>query len=88
MYYVIICSGYQVLIFVVYSVSWWCQQMQTFSVLLAFCQGDFTGTCEFPAQRPVTGSFDVFLDLRLNQESKNNGDPVIWDAIALIITSL
>ena len=29
--------------------------------------GEFTGTGEFPAQRPVTRSFDVFYDLRLNK---------------------
>ena len=29
--------------------------------------GEFTGPGEFPAQRPVTRSFDVFFDLRLNQ---------------------
>ena len=33
--------------------------------------GHFAGnspvTCEFPAQRPVTRSFDVFFDLRLNK---------------------
>ena len=29
--------------------------------------GDFTGPGEFPAQRPVTRSFDVFFDLRLNK---------------------
>ena len=28
--------------------------------------GEFTGPGEFPAQRPVTRSFDVFFDLRLN----------------------
>ena len=28
--------------------------------------GEFTGPGEFPTQRPVTQSFDVFLDLRLN----------------------
>ena len=28
---------------------------------------EFTGTGEFPAQRPVTRSFDVFLDLRPNK---------------------
>ena len=31
--------------------------------------GEFTGPGEFPAQRPVTPSFDVFLDLRLNKRS-------------------
>ena len=29
--------------------------------------GEFTGTGEFPVQRPVTGSCDVFFDLRLNK---------------------
>ena len=39
--------------------------METFSVLLAICAGNSPVTCEFPAQRPVTRSFDVFFDLRL-----------------------
>ena len=29
--------------------------------------GEFTGPGEFPTQRPVTWSFDVFFDLRLNK---------------------
>ena len=29
--------------------------------------GEFTGTGEFPTQRSVTRSFDVFFDLRLNE---------------------
>ena len=29
--------------------------------------GEFTGPGEFPTQRPVTRSFDVFSDLRLNE---------------------
>ena len=47
--------------------SWWCHQMETFSVLLAICAGNSPVTGEFPAQRPVTQSFDVFFDLRLNK---------------------
>ena len=35
----------------IYSVTWWTHQMETFSV-----------TGEFPAQRPVTRSFDVFFE--------------------------
>ena len=31
--------------------------------------GEFTGPGEFPPQRPVTRSFDVFFDLRLNRQS-------------------
>ena len=46
--------------------SWWCNQMETFSALLPICAGNSPVTGEFPAQRPVTRSFDVFFDLRLN----------------------
>ena len=31
--------------------------------------GEFTGPGEFPTQRPVTRSFDVFFDRRLNKRS-------------------
>ena len=41
--------------------------METFSALLAICAGNSPVSGEFPAQRPVTRSFDVFLDLRLNK---------------------
>ena len=34
--------------------------------------GEFTDPGEFPTQRPVTGSFDVFFDLRLNKRLVNN----------------
>ena len=47
--------------------SWWCHQMETFSALLAFCAGNSPVTGEFPTQRTVTRSFDVFFDLRLNK---------------------
>ena len=46
--------------------SLWRHQMETFSALLAFCAGNSPVIGEFPAQRPVTRSFDVFFDLRLN----------------------
>ena len=42
--------------------------MKTFSALLALCAGNSSVTCAFPAQRPVTRSFDVFSDLRLNKQ--------------------
>ena len=44
--------------------TWWRHQMETFSALLAFCEGNSPVTGEFPAQRPVTRSFDVFFDQR------------------------
>ena len=47
--------------------SWWRHQMETFSVLLAICAGNSPVPGEFPAQRPVMRSFDVFFDLRPNK---------------------
>ena len=40
--------------------------MKVFSALLALCVGNSPVTGEFPSQRPVTRSFDMFFDLRLN----------------------
>ena len=37
--------------------------METFSALLTLCVGNSPVTGEFPTQRPVTRSFDVFYDL-------------------------
>ena len=47
--------------------SWWRHQMETLSALLAIYAGNSPLPGEFPAQRPVTRSFDVFFDLRLNK---------------------
>ena len=47
--------------------TWWRHQMETFSALLAICAGNSPVPGDFPAQRPVTRSFDVFFDLRLNK---------------------
>ena len=46
--------------------SWWRHQMETFSALLAICAGNSPVSGEFPAQRPVTRSFDIFFDLRMD----------------------
>ena len=48
--------------------AWWRHQMETFSALLALCAGDSPVTGEFPSQRPVTRSFDVFFEPRLNKQ--------------------
>ena len=47
--------------------TWWRHQMEKFSALLAICAGNSPVPGEFPTQRPVTRSFDVFFDLRLNK---------------------
>ena len=58
--------------FTVFSVfgiaSWWRYQMETFSTLLALCEGNPPVSGGYPSQRPVTQSFDVFFDLRLNKQ--------------------
>ena len=42
--------------------------MDTFTGLLAFCEGNSPATGEFPSQRPVTRSNDGFFDLRLDKQ--------------------
>ena len=62
--------------------------METFCALLAICAGNSTVPGDFPAQRPVTQSFDVFFDLRLDQRlSKPLVRLVIWDDTVPILTS-
>ena len=49
--------------------------METFSALLAICAENSPVIGEIPTQRPVTRSFDVFFDLRLNKRlSKQSWD--------------
>ena len=46
--------------------------MEIFPALLAICAGNSPVAGEFPIQRPVMRSFDVFFDLRLNKRLLNN----------------
>ena len=62
--------------------------METFSALLAPCEGNPPETGGFRSQRPVTRSFGIFFDLRLRKDWAKIETPVIWDAVALIMTSL
>ena len=48
---------------------WWRHQMERFFALLTLCAGNSPVTIEFPSQWPVTQSFDVFFDLRLEEQS-------------------
>ena len=50
------------------------RQMETFSSLLALCEGNPPVTGGFPSQRPMTRSFDVFVDRRLTNGWANNRD--------------
>ena len=48
--------------------TWRCHQMETFSTLLALCAGNSPVTSEFPSQRPVTQSCNIFFHLCLNKQ--------------------
>ena len=52
--------------------SWWRHQMKTFPALLALCEGKSPVIGEFPSQRPVVRSFDVFFDLHPNKRLSKN----------------
>ena len=54
--------------------------METFAALLAIYAVSSPVTVEFTAQRPVTKSFDIFLDLRLNRRLNKQswGYRLIW----------
>ena len=63
--------------------------MEMFSALLGICAENSPVTGEFPTLRPVTRSFDVFFDLRLNKTIEYTiVRLVIWDAIKPIMSSL
>ena len=47
--------------------TWLHHQMETFSALMAICAGNSQVPGEFPSQRPVTRSSDVFFDLSLDK---------------------
>ena len=53
--------------------AWSRYHMETFSALLAFCRNSPL-TEEFPSQKSVTQSFDVFFDLRINTRLPYNRD--------------
>ena len=60
--------------------------MEIFSALLALYARNSPVTGEFPSQRSVTWSFDVFFDLRLNVQMLNE-DPVWLDAFMTLSDS-
>ena len=63
--------------------------METFSTLLALCEGTMPVTGGFPSQSPATRIFDVFfLSAAVQTVEQIRETPMIWDTIALIMTSL
>ena len=68
------CSSLQSIHYSLYS-PWWRHQIETFPALLAICAGISPVTGEFPSQRSVTRSFDVFFDLHPNKRLRKQS----WD---------
>ena len=62
--------------------------METFPASLAICVGNSPVTDEFPAQKSVMQSFDVFFIYAWINGWVNNRGASDWDAIAPIMTSL
>ena len=63
----------------------------TFSALLALCAGYSPVTGEFPLQRPVTWSLDVFFDLRLNKRQaifRNKTGTLLIEPLGAILRKL
>ena len=58
--------------------------METFYALLAICAGNSPVNGEFPAQRPGTRSFDVFLDLRLNERLSKTYDSPVFNLVTAV----
>ena len=54
--------------------TWWRHQMENFSTLLVICAGNSSVNGEFPAQRPVTRSFDFSLICAWMNGWVNSGD--------------
>ena len=68
-------------------ITWRRHQMETFCAVTALCVGNSPVTGEFPSQRPVTRSFDIFFDLGLNkrlskqQQSKRRWFETPWRSL-------
>ena len=63
--------------------------METFFASMALCERNPLVNGGFPSQRPVMQGLDVFFALRLNKTFKQTLQTlVMWDASALIMTSL
>ena len=67
---------------------WWRHQMETFSASPALCAGNSPVTGEFPSQRPVTRSFDVFFDLHLNKRLSKQSWVWWFEAVSLYILDI
>ena len=64
-------------------ISWCRHQIETFSALLAICAGNSPVPGDFPAQRPMARSFDVFFDLRPNKRLSKHSWGWLFETLSL-----
>ena len=62
--------------------TWWRHHREIFSALLTLCEGNSPITGEFRSQRPVTGLFDVFFDLRLNKRLSKQSTRQLFETLS------
>ena len=83
-----VCQYFSRLFRIVATESWWCHQAETFSALLAFCEGNaLLVTGVFPTQKARDSELWFFFISAWTNGAKID-TTVISDAIALIMTSL
>ena len=58
--------------------TWWRNQMETFSALLALCAGNSPVTGDLPSQMAVARGFGVFFDFRLNKRWFETPSCSLW----------
>ena len=74
-----------------HDISWWRHQIETFSALLAICEGNppVTGNRWIPLTKASDAELWCFLRSALEQTVDQTIEtPMIWNAIALIMTPL
>ena len=64
------------------SSSWWHHQRETFFSSQTICLGNSPVPVEFPAQRPVKRSFDIFFHLRLNKRLSKQSWGWLFDMLS------
>ena len=86
---------YYIILMPASALTWWRHQMETFSALLALCEGNTPITGEFPSQRPVTRGFDVSVICAWTNGCANHRDVgdlrrhrVHYDVIVMTVNCL
>ena len=69
-------------------IAWWRHQMETFSALLALCEGNHRSPVDSPHKGQWRGALMLSLICVEQMAEQTIETPVIWDTVATIMTSL